>query len=336
MTILVSGGAGYIGSHMVHELNDAGESVVVLDNLSTGFRFLVPGKVPFVVGSTGDRGLVTETLARHRVDAIIHFAASIVVPESIADPLGYYSNNTMNTCVLLDSAIKAGVRQFIFSSTAAVYGNAETVPVPETAPTVPISPYGTSKLMSEIMLHDAGKAHGLRFVALRYFNVAGADPKQRTGQSTPQATHLIKVACEAALGKRAKLDVFGTDYPTADGTCVRDYIHVSDLARAHSAALAYLRRGGASATFNCGYGRGASVFEVIAAVKRESGVDFPVEIAGRRAGDPPALVADVSRIRTTLDWRPQFEDLDTIVRHALAWERRLPGRRAEAARTAAS
>ena len=236
----------------------------------------------------------------------------------------------MNTCALLDTAIKAGVRQFIFSSTAAVYGNAETVPVREDAPTAPISPYGTSKLMSEIMLHDAGTAHGLRFVVLRYFNVAGADPKLRTGQSTPQATHLIKVACEVALGKRAKIDVFGTDYPTPDGTCMRDYIHVSDLARAHSAALAYLRRGGDSATFNCGYGHGASVLEVIEAVKRASGRDFPVEIAARRPGDPPALVADVSRIRSTLDWHPQFENLDTIVGHALAWERRLPGRQESA------
>ena len=326
MTILVTGGAGYIGSHMVHELTDAGEPVVVLDNLSTGFRFLVPGKVPFVVGSTGDRALVAETIARHGVTAIIHFAASIVVPDSMRDPLGYYANNTMNTCALLDTAIKGGVRQFIFSSTAAVYGNAETVPVAEDAPTAPISPYGTSKLMSEIMLHDAGKAHGLRFVVLRYFNVAGADPKLRTGQSTPNATHLIKVACETVLGKRAKIEVFGTDYPTADGTCIRDYIHVSDLARAHSAALAYLRRGGASVTFNCGYGRGASVFDVIAAVKRVSGREFPVEIAARRPGDPPALVADVSRIRATLDWQPQFANLDTIVSHALAWERRLPGR----------
>jgi UDP-glucose 4-epimerase len=327
MTILVTGGAGYIGSHMVHELTDAGEPVVVLDNLSTGFRFLVPGKVPFVAGSTGDRELVAQTIARHGVTAIIHFAASIVVPDSVRDPLGYYSNNTMNTCVLLDAAIKAGVQQFIFSSTASVYGNANQEPVREDAPTAPISPYGTSKLMSEIMLHDTGKAHGLRFVVLRYFNVAGADPKLRTGQSTPNATHLIKVACEAALGKRAKIDVFGTDYPTPDGTCVRDYIHVSDLARAHSAALAYLRRGGASATFNCGYGRGASVLEVIDSVRRVSRNNFPVEVSGRRAGDPVALVADVGRIRSALDWRPQYEDLDTIVAHALAWERRLPGKR---------
>jgi UDP-glucose 4-epimerase len=321
MTILVTGGAGYIGSHMVHELVDTGEPVIVLDNLSTGFRFLIPGTVPFVVGSTGDRDLVAKTIRLHGVTAIIHFAASIVVPESISNPLAYYRNNTMNTCTLLEAAIEAGVKQFIFSSTAAVYGNAEKVPVREDAPTVPISPYGNSKLMSEIMLHDAGKAHGLGFVVLRYFNVAGADPKQRTGQSTPAATHLIKVACEAALGKRPKMNVFGTDYPTPDGTCIRDYIHVSDLARAHSAALAYLRRAGKSATFNCGYGKGASVLEVIDAVRRASGRDFPVEIAGRRAGDPPALVANVDRIRATLDWRPQFQDLDTIVTHAFAWEK---------------
>jgi len=327
MTILVTGGAGYIGSHMVHELTDVGEPVVVLDNLSTGFRFLLPNKVPFVTGSSGDRELVAQTIARHRATAIMHFAASIVVPDSVRDPLGYYANNTMNTCNLLDAAIKAGVQEFIFSSTAAVYGNAEQVPVRETAPTAPISPYGTSKLMSEIMLHDAGRAHGLRFVVLRYFNVAGADPKLRTGQSTPNATHLIKVACEAALGKRAKLQLFGTDYPTEDGTCIRDYIHVSDLARAHLAALTYLRRGGASATFNCGYGRGYSVLQVIDAVRRVCRHDFPVEVSGRRPGDAVSLVADVLRIRSTLDWRPQFEDLDIIVSHALAWERRLPGRK---------
>jgi UDP-glucose 4-epimerase len=327
MTILVTGGAGYIGSHMVHELVDAGEPAVVLDNLSTGFRFLIPSSVPFVAGSTGDRDLVAQTIARYGITAIIHFAASIVVPESVADPLGYYGNNTMNTCTLLDVAIKSGVRQFIFSSTAAVYGTGEQTPMREDAATLPISPYGMSKLMSEIMLHDAGKAHGLRFVILRYFNVAGADPKLRTGQSTAGATHLIKVACETALGKRAKIDIYGTDYPTPDGTCIRDYIHVSDLARAHSAALGYLRRGGASATFNCGYGRGASVLEVIDSVRRASGRDFPVEISGRRAGDPAAVVANVDRIRATLDWRPQFQDLDTIVAHAFAWERRLPGKR---------
>ncbi|HKS85717.1 MAG TPA: UDP-glucose 4-epimerase GalE [Pseudolabrys sp.] len=330
MTVLVTGGAGYIGSHMVHELTDTGEPVVVLDNLSTGFRFLIPTSVPFIAGSTGDRALVGELIARHRVTAIIHFAASIVVPESVADPLGYYGNNTMNTCALLDVAIKAGVQEFIFSSTAAVYGNATNVPVREDAPTVPISPYGTSKLMSEIMLHDAGRAHGLRFVILRYFNVAGADPKLRTGQATPAATHLIKIACETAIGKRPKMNVFGTDYPTPDGTCVRDYIHVSDLAQAHSAALAYLRSGGASTTFNCGYGRGASVFEVIDAVRRASGRDFTVEVSGRRPGDPPALVANVERIHAALPWRPRFQNLDTIVAHALAWEKQLATRRKSA------
>jgi len=330
MTILVTGGAGYIGSHMVHALVDAGERVTVLDNLSTGFRFLIPPSVPFTVGSTGDRELVSDVIRRQGVTAVIHFAASIVVPESLADPLAYYRNNTMNTCILLGAAIEAGVKQLIFSSTAAVYGNPQHVPVREDATTAPISPYGSSKLMSEIMLHDAAKAYGLRFVALRYFNVAGADPRQRTGQATPAATHLIKVACETALGKRAKLDVFGTDYPTPDGTCIRDYIHVSDLAAAHSAALGYLRRGGASATFNCGYGHGASVLEVIDAVKRVSGHDFPVELRGRRPGDPASLVADVSRIRSTLDWRPQHDDLDTIVAHALAWEQIL-GRRRSAA-----
>ena len=330
MTVLVTGGAGYIGSHMVHELADAGEPVVVLDNLSTGFRFLIPASVPFIAGSTGDRPLVAEIITRHRISAIIHFAASIVVPESVSDPLGYYSNNTMNTCALLDVAIKAGVQEFIFSSTAAVYGNAREVPVREDAPTAPISPYGTSKLMSEIMLHDAAMAHGLRFVILRYFNVAGADPRLRTGQATPAATHLIKVACETAIGKRPKMNIFGTDYSTPDGTCIRDYIHVSDLAQAHSAALAYLRSGGASATFNCGYGRGASVLEVIAAVRRASGYDFPVELSPRRPGDPPALVANVERIHAALPWRPRFQNLDTIVSHALAWEKQLTNRRKSA------
>ncbi len=331
MTVLVTGGAGYIGSHMVHELVDGGENVVVLDNLSTGFRFLMPPGVPLVIGSTGDRDLVAKTIRQHGITAIIHFAASIVVPDSVRDPLGYYRNNTLNTCNLVDVAIECGVRQVIFSSTAAVYGNAEHVPVREDEPTAPIAPYGTSKLMSEIMLHDAGKAHGLRFVVLRYFNVAGADPHGRTGQSTPQATHLIKVACEAALGKRAGMDVFGTDYPTPDGTCLRDYIHVSDLVRAHSAALAHLRAGGTSATFNCGYGRGASVLEVIDSVKRIGGVDFPVAIRGRRAGDPAALIANVDRIHATLDWQPRFQDLDTIVAHALAWERNLATKRESAA-----
>ncbi len=327
MTILVTGGAGYIGSHMVHALVDSGESVVVLDNLSTGFRFLIPDSVPFVTGSTGDVEQAAGLIRSRGITSIVHFAASIVVPDSIRDPLGYYRNNTLNTCQLLQAAVAEGVQHFIFSSTAAVYGNPDHVPVREDAPAQPISPYGTSKLMSEIMLHDTARAHDLHFVVLRYFNVAGADPKMRTGQATPSATHLIKVACEAALGKRAKLDVYGTDYPTADGTCIRDYIHVSDLVRAHSAALAHLRRGGANATFNCGYGYGQSVLQVIDSVRRVSGRDFRVEYAGRRPGDPAALVADVGRIRDTLDWRPQFDDLDTIVSHALAWESRLMSRR---------
>jgi UDP-glucose 4-epimerase len=328
MAILVTGGAGYIGSHMVHELHDAGEQVVVLDNLSTGFRFLLPGGVPMVVGNTGDQELVTKVITQHHVDAIIHFAASIVVPDSLSDPLGYYRNNTVNTALLLQAALAAGVRQFVFSSTAAVYGNPETVPVQENAPTNPISPYGTSKLMSEILLHDTARAHALRFVVLRYFNVAGADPKMRTGQATPQATHLIKVTSETVLGQREKLNVFGTDYPTPDGTCIRDYIHVTDLVRAHSAALAYLRRGGGNATFNCGYGHGYSVLEVIETARRVSGRNFTVEYADRRPGDPASLIADVSRIHTTLDWRPLYDNLDTIVSHALAWERRLATKQA--------
>jgi UDP-glucose 4-epimerase len=323
MTVLVTGGAGYIGSHTVHELADAGERVIVLDNLSTGFRSALPESVPLVVGDTGDRALVSEILAAHKVTAIIHFAASIVVPDSIRDPLGYYRNNTMNTRSLLEAAVQANVRQFIFSSTAAVYGNPETLPVAEDAPTKPMSPYGASKLMSEIMLRDVGVAHDLKYVILRYFNVAGADPKLRTGQSTPMATHLIKVAVETALGVRPTIDVYGTDYPTPDGTCIRDYIHVSDLARAHSAALAHLRGGGDNNIFNCGYGHGYSVFEVIEAVKRAAGHSFSVRTTSRRPGDPVSLVADARRIRATLNWLPKFDELDTIVSHALSWERRL-------------
>jgi UDP-glucose 4-epimerase len=326
MSILVTGGGGYIGSHMVHALVDAGERVVVLDNLSTGFDWAVAEGAPLVIGETGDQPLVAALIAEHKVDAIIHFAASIVVPDSVRDPLGYYRNNTVNSRALIETAIKGGVRAFIFSSTAAVYGNPERVPVREDDPTVPMSPYGSSKLMTEIMLRDAGIAHGLRHVILRYFNVAGADPLGRTGQSTKGATHLIKVAVETALGMRPKMDVFGTDYPTPDGTCIRDYIHVSDLVRAHSDALAYLRRGGASVTLNCGYGRGFSVLEVIETVKRVSGVDFKVELGPPRLGDPAQIVAAADRARAALHWQPHFDDLDTIVTHALAWEKKLSTR----------
>src|SRR5580704_5399845 len=323
MTILVTGGAGYIGSHMVHELADAGESVVALDNLATGFDWAVAEGVPLIVGDTGDQPLVASIIAKHKVEAVIHFAASTVVPESVAEPLAYYRNNTVNSRALIETAIKGGVRHFIFSSTAAVYGNPDRMPVAEDAPTMPMSPYGASKLMTETMLRDAGRAHGLGYVILRYFNVAGADPKLRTGQSTRNATHLIKVATEAALGLRPKVDVFGTDYPTPDGTGVRDYIHVSDLARAHSDALRHLRAGGASLTLNCGYGHGFSVLEVIDAVKRVSGVDFKVEVAARRPGDPAQVVAAADRARTLLGWRPRLDDLSTIVSHALAWQKKL-------------
>jgi UDP-glucose 4-epimerase len=326
MTVLVTGGAGYIGSHMLRALVDAGERVVVLDNLTTGFDWAVAKDAWFVVGETGDQPRVAALIAEHRVDAVIHFAASIVVPDSVRDPLSYYRNNTVNSRALIETVVKAGVRHFIFSSTAAVYGNPERVPVREDDPTVPTSPYGASKLMTEIMLRDAGAAHGLRYVILRYFNVAGADPLGRTGQSTTGATHLIKVAVETALGLRPKMDVFGTDYPTPDGTCIRDYIHVCDLVRAHSDALAYLRGAGASATLNCGYGRGFSVLDVIETVKRVSGVDFKVELAGRRAGDPAHIVAAADRARSTLKWQPHFDDLQTIVTHALAWERKLTTR----------
>src|SRR5277367_2474496 len=323
MTVLVTGGAGYIGSQMVNELSDAGERVVVLDNLSTGHRWAVPDGVPLIVGETGDQPLVSRLIREHNVSEIIHFAASIVVPDSVRDPLGYYRNNTANSRALIECAVKTGVRHFIFSSTAAVYGNPATIPVSEDAPTQPISPYGWSKLMTEIMLGDAGRAHGLTHVILRYFNVAGADPQNRTGQSSPAATHLIKVAAETALGLRPKLQIFGTDYPTPDGTCIRDYIHVSDLSRAHSDALRYLRSGAPSLTLNCGYGHGFSVLEVIEMVKRVSGVDFKVEMAPRRPGDSAQIVAASELARSKLGWRPRYDDLSTIVSHALAWERAL-------------
>ena len=327
MTVLVTGGAGYIGSHMVLELRDAGEAVVVIDNLSTGFRWAVPDDVPLIVGDVGDIELVSRLIREWNVQSIIHFAGSIIVPESVSDPLKYYRNNTANSRNLIEAAVSTGVNAFIFSSTAAVYGMPDENPVSETAPLRPMSPYGTSKLMTEFMLADVARAHDFRYVALRYFNVAGADPEGRTGQSTPEATHLIKVACETALGRRPHMQVFGTDYPTADGTCIRDYIHVKDLARAHMRALAHLRRGGASEVFNCGYSRGASVLEVVDAVKRASKTDFEVKLAPRRPGDPAAIVASSAKIREALGWTPEYDDLDVIVAQAFQWERYLASRR---------
>ena len=320
MTVLVTGGAGYIGSHMVLELVAVGEKVVVLDNLSTGSRANVAASVPIILGDAGDENTVRALLRHHKVEAIIHFAGSIVVPDSVNDPLGYYNNNTVKSRALMAAAVVCGVKHFIFSSTAAVYGMPSVNPVTEQTALKPISPYGTSKLMTELMLADTARAHDFRYAALRYFNVAGADPQGRTGQSTPRATHLIKVACQTALGQHPALNVYGTDYETPDGTCVRDYIHVSDLARAHLAALHHLRAGGASDIFNCGYGRGYSVLDVIAAVKKASGADFKVKYAPRRAGDPAALVASAIHIGNVLGWQPELADLDTIVAHAFAWE----------------
>ena len=328
MSVLVTGGAGYIGSHMALELLDAREDVVIIDNLSTGVAWTVPAGAAFVRGDVGDQELVGQVLDSHKVDAIVHFAGSVVVPDSVSDPLGYYLNNTVKSRALLEAAVKHGVGRFIFSSTAAVYGMTGDAPVDEDAPLAPLSPYGSSKRMTEIMLADVSRATGLRYVALRYFNVAGADPRRRSGQSTPRATHLIKVACETALGKRSHIDVFGTDYPTPDGTCLRDYIHVSDLTRAHTAALRHLRAGGESSVFNCGYSRGFSVLEVIGAVKRAAGRDFEVRTAPRRPGDPGIVVAATDRIRKTLGWVPKHDSLDTIVGHALAWEEHLSRRNA--------
>jgi UDP-glucose 4-epimerase len=327
MTVLVSGGAGYIGSHMAHLLLDRGEKVVVIDNLSTGRRESVADDAIFVEGNVGDRDLVRRTIAEHDIDAVIHFAGSIVVPESVQKPLEYYENNTAVSRSLVEAALSQGVQHFIFSSTAAVYGTPKTANVNETAETDPINPYGRSKLMTEWMLGDAGRAHGLKHVILRYFNVAGADPKGRTGQSNPLATHLIKKACRTALGLETHLDVFGTDFPTPDGTGVRDYIHVSDLADAHWHALEHLRKGGASETMNCGYGHGASVREVIVAVERMTNRKLRVENAPRRDGDPAMLVADPSRIRSVLGWTPKYDDLDEIVRSAFVWESKLASMR---------
>lgn len=321
-TILVTGGAGYIGSHTVQQLTARGESVLVLDNLSTGFRQSVQG-VQLVEGDVGDMRLVSQLLKEHDIRTVIHFAAHTIVPESVADPLKYYGNNTCQTRNLLAACAARGVRHFVFSSTAAVYGNAETGICAEDSPLAPINPYGTSKLMSEWMLRDLAAASDLRYVALRYFNVAGSDPAGRIGQSTRKATLLIKVAAEASVGKRDSVSIFGTDYPTPDGTGVRDYIHVVDLADAHLKALDYLRAGGASRTLNCGYGHGFSVRQVLQSVERVSGAPLKVLEVPRRAGDPPTLIARCDAIRDVLGWQPALDDLDGIVKSSLNWERKL-------------
>lgn len=322
--VLVTGGAGYIGSHAVLALKDSGWDVVVIDNLTTGFAFAVPDGVPFYRGDVSDTDLVARIIAEHGIGAIMHFAGSIIVPESVADPLKYYDNNTMKSRSLIASAVRVGVRHFIFSSTAATYGVPETVPISEEAPQSPINPYGWSKLMTEQMLVDTAAAHPMNYCILRYFNVAGADPLQRSGQSTNGATHLIKVAVEAATGKREEVSVFGTDYETPDGTGVRDYIHVSDLAHAHVLALEQLmQEPNQSLRLNCGYGRGFSVSEVLDAVERVTNLPIKRRIEGRRAGDPASLVSDPRKLMATLPWQPAYADLELIILHALEWERRL-------------
>ncbi len=321
-SILVTGGAGYIGSHVVRQLGEAGQQVIVLDNLCTGFRSAVlHGEL--VVGDTGDMALVSRLIEEHGIDTVMHFAAHTIVPESVSDPLKYYRNNTCSTRNLLECCLKGGVRHFVFSSTAAVYGIPEDGVASEDSPTVPINAYGSSKLMSEWMLRDASAVNDFSYVALRYFNVAGCDPETRIGQSTPEATLLTKVACEAAVGKRDTVYIYGDDYQTPDGTGVRDYIHVEDLAHAHLDALSYLRDRKESVTLNCGYGHGYSVREVLAAVERASGKPLRVETGPRRAGDPPSLVAKAQRIRDTLGWSPKYDDLDLIAETALKWEQRL-------------
>jgi UDP-glucose 4-epimerase len=325
-SILVTGGAGYIGSHSVLQLIAAGERLVVLDNLSTGFADAVLG-ADLVVGDTGDVETVSRLLRDYRVDTVMHFAAHTIVPESVADPLKYYGNNTCSTRTLLRCCVEAGVKYFIFSSTAAVYGIPEGGLASEDSPTAPINPYGTSKLISEWMLRDLSRSSDMKHVILRYFNVAGSDPQGRIGQSTEKATLLTKVACEAAVGTRDSVAIFGTDYPTPDGTGVRDYIYVDDLAAAHVKALDYLHAGGESTTLNCGYGHGYSVREVLDAVARANGSPLDIREEVRRTGDPPVLVADVRKIREVLGWRPEHDDLDFIVRTSLAWERKLAARR---------
>jgi len=322
--VLVTGGAGYIGSHAVLALRDAGWPVAVIDNLSTGFAFAVPDDVPLYEGDIADASRLARIFAEQGIAAVMHFAGSVVVPESVENPLKYYDNNTVKSRALIEAAVAGGIRHFIFSSTAATYGTPEISPVSEDSPKRPINPYGWSKLMTEQMLADASAAHGFNYCALRYFNVAGADPQGRTGQSTAGATHLIKVACEAATGKRDSVSVFGTDYDTRDGTGVRDYIHVSDLAAAHLLSLeALISEPDRSLTMNCGYGRGFSVFEVLDAVVRVTNHTFDRHLVPRRAGDPGELVSDPSRIRSVLPWQPQYADLDDIITHALQWERKL-------------
>jgi UDP-glucose 4-epimerase len=323
MTVLVTGGAGYIGSHMVLNLADAGEKVVVLDNLVTGFDWAIDGRAIFESGNAGDIDHVVGLIAKHGVTEIIHFAGSIVVPESVTNPLKYYANNTATSRNLIEAAVKGGVKHFIFSSTAAVYGMTGLAPVVEETPLNPMSPYGRSKLMTEWMLADVAAAHDITYGVLRYFNVAGADPARRSGQSTPEATHLIKVACQTALGKREKMDIFGTDYETPDGTCVRDYIHVTDLIAAHALLLQHLRGGGESTTLNCAYGRGYSVREVVDTVRKVSGINLRADEGPRRAGDPASITATGAKVRQLLGWVPQHDDLDEIVETAYAWERHL-------------
>jgi UDP-glucose 4-epimerase len=323
--ILVTGGAGYIGSHVVRQLGDAGESVVTLDNLSTGFEAAVTAG-DLVIGDTGDEQLLSKIFAEHDIDTVMHFAAHTIVPESVADPLKYYRNNTASSRTLLEACQKNGVRNVVFSSTAAVYGLPPDGKASESSPTDPINPYGTSKLMTEWMLRDLAIAGGPSYVALRYFNVAGCEPTGTIGQSTPKATLLVKVACEAAVGIRDKVCVFGTDYPTPDGTGLRDYIHVADLAAAHLDALSYLRDGGKPVTLNCGYGHGYSVREVLSAVESAHGAALNIVEEPRRAGDPPELVAVAEEIERVLGWTPKYDDLDTIVRTSLEWERKIAAR----------
>ncbi|MGB5344893.1 MAG: UDP-glucose 4-epimerase GalE [Woeseia sp.] len=327
--ILVTGGAGYIGSHVVRQLHEMGEDIVVLDNLSTGFRKAVTGG-ELVVGDTGDDRLLSEIFLKHDIDTVMHFAAHTVVPESVTNPLKYYRNNTASSRTLLEHSQKSGVKHFVFSSTAAVYGIPPDGKAAETTPTHPINPYGTSKLMTEWMLRDLALAGGPSYVALRYFNVAGCEPGGSIGQSTPKATLLVKVACEAAVGSREKVFVFGTDYPTPDGTGLRDYIHVEDLASAHLESLRYLRDGGKPVTLNCGYGHGYSVREVLSAVERANGKPLNIVEEARRLGDPPELVAEVGKIRSVLGWQPKHDDLDQIVSTSLAWERKIAARDASA------